>query len=78
MNKAALLKSLAHELCKTYISLDGQNRTQYVYQAAAGASNGAVCLVTEYIYSTPTSTTIVGTKEAEGTWNSSWDADFTI
>ena len=77
-NRELILKSLVHELAKTHIELDGQNRTWKVYQARTDAEHGQVCLVTEYVYSTPTSTTIVGTKEVQGTWDSAFDADFTV
>ena len=77
-NDTVLLKSMLNGLVKTHIALDINNRAQFVYQASASAIHGAPALVTEYVYSSPTSTTIVGTKEAQGVWDSSYDTSFTI
>ena len=40
--------------------------------------NGAPAEVTEYIYTTPTSTQVKARKEGYSAWNSAWDADFTV
>lgn len=77
-NKSIILKNMLTEMVKTYVSLDGQGRPEFVYQARASATNGEVCLVTQNVYASPTSTVIIGVKEAEGVWDSSWDANFTI
>jgi hypothetical protein len=72
------LLSHANELIKTYIEFDIQGRQSKVYTAVTDAPHGADCVVTEYIYSTPAGTTIQAMKEANDSWDSAWDADFTV
>ena len=73
-DKQLVLKTLMNELSKTYILLDVNSRAQFIYQAPYNAKNGDVCLLTEYTYAGPTSTIIIGIKETEGVWLSSYDA----
>lgn len=76
--KTELLKTHANELVKQYIEYDGSNRVWKVYTAYTDAPDGAPCEVTEYIYTGPATTTIKARKEGHATWDSAWDADFTV
>lgn len=76
--KTEMLKSHLNELVKNYIEFDGNNRMSKVYTAKSDAANNDPCMVTEYIYTSPTSTTLKALKEGHATWNSAWDADFTV
>lgn len=76
--KTELLKSHAKELVKQYIEFDGGGRTSKVYTAYTDAVHGAPCEVTEYIYTGPATTIVKARKEGHATWDSSWDADFTV
>jgi hypothetical protein len=76
--KTELLKTHAHELVKQYIEYDGQNRVSKVYTTHSSAIDGAPCEVTEYIYTSPTSTLLKARKEGHDEWDSAWDADFTV
>ncbi len=76
--KSELLKSHAGELVKQFIELDGQGRPSKVYTAYTNAIHGGPCEVTEYIYQDPLSTVIKARKEGYSTWDSAWDADFTV
>lgn len=70
--KTELLKSQAQELIKSHSVYDGSNRPISIYVAQADAANGAACIVTTYTYDSG-STRVVGRKEANSTWDSSWD-----
>lgn len=72
-DKQLVLKTLMNELSKTYILLDVNSRAQFIYQAPYNAKHADVCLRTEYTYASPTSTIIIGIKETEGVWDSSYD-----
>lgn len=76
--KTELLKSHAKELVKTYVEFDGQGRPSKNYTAYTNARHGDPCEVTEYIFNGPTSTVIKARKEGYSTWDSAWDADFTV
>jgi hypothetical protein len=79
-DKYSLLKSLATELSKNYIILDGQGRISLSFSAMASAKSGDPALVTEYIYVDAASTVIKARKESNGTWDEDsdgWDAEFT-
>ena len=76
-DKYSLLQTHLNELTKTFTVFDGLSRPQFVYTAKSDAKNGDPCIKTEYIFANPTSTTIIGSKETNSTWNSSFDANFT-
>ena len=76
--KTELLTTHSNELVKQYVEFDGQNRISKVYTAYTDAVDGAPCEVTEYIYTTVNSTTMKARKEGYSTWDSAWDADFTV
>jgi len=76
--KTELLKSHSQELVKQHIEYDGQNRVSKVYTAYSDAIDGGPCEVTEYIYTSPVSTLLLGRKEGHAEWDSDWDADFTV
>lgn len=80
MSKTELLILRTNELTKEFQLLDGQNRPFKVFQASVIAKTGSPCIVTEYIYQNPTSTTLKGRKEAYSTWDESWvpDSAFTV
>ena len=78
MDKYAVLKSLLNEPSKTYIQFDGANRIWKVWQAPTEAITGTPALLTEYIYTTPTSTVVQAEKEVLSSWDASYDASFTI
>jgi hypothetical protein len=79
-SKTDLLKTHANELVKTYVELDGAGRASKLYTTQENAPHGAPCLVTEYIYQSPVSTVVKGTKEGVTTWDSTWvpDSAFTV
>jgi hypothetical protein len=72
-DRYAVLKTLTHELRKSYIELDGQSRPYLAYEAKYDATTGDPCLITEYCYSSPTSTTLIGVKETQGEWDDAYD-----
>lgn len=76
--KTEMLKSHLNELVKNFIEFDVNNRMSKVYTAKSDAADGEPCMVTEYIYTGPTSTTLKALKEGHSTWDSAWDADFTV
>jgi hypothetical protein len=67
-NRTSLLKAHLHELTKSYIELDGQERPFKIYSAHTDARDGEPCLVTIYEYASPTSTVIIKRKEDEDVW----------
>lgn len=73
-DKYALLTSLTKEMRKSYIELDLQGRMSISYEAKNDAVTGDPCLRTEYRYSGPTSTVIIGVKETAFEWDSAFDA----
>lgn len=80
-DKKSVLKSLLHEVTKTYVIKDGGGRNWKVYTAPSSALPGAPCILTEYIYVSPVSTEIKGSKEVNSTWdpgNDDWDSEFTV
>lgn len=77
-SKTELLTTHLHELTKVYVELDGQDRPYKTYTAHTDAVDGAQCIVTEYIYASPTSTQVIARKEAYDEWDATWDADFTV
>jgi hypothetical protein len=72
------LLSQSKSLVKQYIEFDGASRPSKVYTAPTSAINGTPCTVTEYIYTSPTSTLVKARKEAHSTWQIAWDVDFTV
>lgn len=72
-DKYAVLTTLKNEVRKSYITLDGQGRMSLSYEAKSDAVTNDPCLITEYRYSGPTSTIIIGVKETQGVWDSSFD-----
>lgn len=79
-SKTALIKTLENELTKQYQEIDGQNRPLRIYEALVSTGDGGPCKVTEYIYQNPTSSTILGKKEAMANWDITWvpDSAFTV
>lgn len=61
------LKTNAKEGMKMYITYDGTNRMEYVYEAQASARDGDPCLRTQYVYAALT-TRIVKMAETQSTW----------
>lgn len=78
--KTELIKTSEHELIKLYQLVDGQDRPYKIYTASTNAVQGDPCLVTEIIYSSPTSTMVLAQKEAYDSWDTSWipDNSFTV
>lgn len=74
-SKTALLKTHAHSLIKQYVLLDVMGRTWKIYTAYTSAKTGDPCEVTEYIYTTPISTTVLGKKEGADFWDETWIPD---
>ncbi len=80
-DKKSVLKSLLHEVTKTYVVKDGGGRNWKVSTAPSDAVQGSPCILTEYIYVSPVSTEIKGSKEVNSTWdpaNDGWDSEFTV
>ena len=77
-NSGAILKSLLNQYTKTFTIFDVYSRPWKVFQAPSEAKDQSPCLLTEYVYTDVTGTTIKGTKEVEGTWLASYDTDFTV
>lgn len=67
-NRTSLLKAHLHELTKTYVELDGQDRPYRIYTARTDASDQEPCLVTEYVYKDATSSIVIKRKEDDGVW----------
>lgn len=67
-NRTSLLKSQLHELSKTYILLDGEDRPWKIYSARTDAKDGDPCLITIYEYKDATSTIIIKRKEDDDIW----------
>lgn len=67
-------------LTKQYQELDGQLRPSKIYEVVVTAKTGDPCLVTEYVYQSPASTTVKGKKESYALWDASWvpDSAFTV
>lgn len=80
ISKTHLIIVKENEITKQYQELDGQNRPVRVYEAPVNAVTGSPCLVTEYVYHSPSSTVFKGKKEAYSTWNVTWipDSSFTV
>jgi len=76
--KTELLKSHGSEQVKQHVVVDSAGRVVFVFTAYVDATNGSPCECTEYIYSGPTSTVIVGRQERVYSWKSAWDANFTF
>jgi len=76
-DKYSVLKSLTHEIRKTFVTFDVQSRISITYEAKSDAIDGDPCLRTEYIYTGPASTVIKGVKETNWVWDGTWDAEFT-
>lgn len=71
-NDTGMIKTAQRELVKQYVTYDGSNRTQYIYEVRADADHGCPCMRTEYEYDGTTSR-VVKRKESLATWDSSWD-----
>lgn len=80
ISKTQQIMTNEKELTKQYQELDGQGRPSKVYEAPVTAIDGTPCLVTEYIYQSPTSTIFLGKKESYSVWDTSWvpDSSFTV
>lgn len=80
ISKTQLIIVKENELTKQYQELDGQDRPVRVFEAPVIAVTGSPCLVTEYIYQSPSSTVFRGKKEAYSTWDVTWvpDSSFTV
>lgn len=71
-----LLKSHEKEQVKQHTVLDGQGRPVFIFSTYIGAPEGAPCLVTEYVYASPTSSIVIGRQERTYKWKAAWDAGF--
>jgi len=71
-----LLKTHANEQVKQHITLDSQNRVQFIFTTYIGAEEGSPCMVDEYVYASPTSTTIISRQERVYKWKAAWDSAF--
>lgn len=71
-NVDGYVKTHSSENIKVYITYDGSDRMEYVYEARANAQHGEKCLKTQYTYVTGT-TRVEKMKETETEWDSSWD-----
>ncbi len=71
-----LLKSHASELVKQHTVLDAQGRPQLIFTTYIGATNGAPCLVTEYVYASVSSSIVIGRQERTYKWKAAWDSSF--
>lgn len=78
--KTEMIKTVERELIKQYQLLDGQGRPYKLYTAASNAKDGDPCLVTEFIYQSPTTTTMKGKKEGYSNWDKTFvpDSSFTV
>ena len=68
LNRTSLLKAHLHELTKTYIELDAQDRPSRIFTARTDAKDGEECLVTSYIYKDATSSIVIKRKEDTSVW----------
>lgn len=66
------LRTGEKEYIKQYITYDGSNRMQYVYEARANAAHGDPCLLTTYAYD-GSSNRVQKMLESASTWDSSYD-----
>lgn len=71
-----LLKSQESEQIKQHIVVDAQGRDFLVFTAYIGAQEGEPCLVSEYVYSGPATTKIIGRQERVYKWKAAWDTLF--
>ena len=71
-----LLKSHANELVKQHTVLDGQGRPKFIFTTYIGAQDQSPCLVTEYVYASPTSSIVIGRQERTYKWKAAWDSGF--
>jgi hypothetical protein len=71
-----LLKTHANEQVKQHVVLDSQGRAKFSFTTYIGAVDGDPCMVDEYVYSSPTSTVVVGRQERVYAWKAAWDAGF--
>lgn len=73
-----LLKTHANEQVKQHTILDAQGRPKFIFTTYIGAEGGAPCLVTEYVYASPTSSIVIGRQERVYKWKAAWDSGFTF
>ena len=78
--KTELIKTVEKELIKQFQLLDILGRPYKLYTASTNALNGDPCLVTEFIYQSPTSTVMKGKKEGYSQWDTTFvpDSSFTV
>jgi hypothetical protein len=76
VNKTSLLKSHNVEQVKQHIVHDSLDRPVLVFTTYIEAANNDPCLVTEYVYRSPTSTQVRSRQERVGKWNTAWEAAF--
>lgn len=67
----SLIKTTGTDYIKTYVTYDGSNNPEFIYEAATNAKHGEKCLVTRYVYNGANQ--IEKSKESEAIWDSSWD-----
>lgn len=77
-SRSALLISLEGQLLKQHSVHDAQGRVVFLFEAPVNAKDGEPCLVTEYVYLSPTSTQVKDRQESHYRWKSAWEADFTF
>lgn len=73
--KTELIRTVEKELIKQFQLLDLQGRPSKLYTASSNAKNGDPCLVTEFIYQSPTSTIMKGKKEGYSQWDTTFVPD---
>ena len=71
-----LLKTHANEQVKQHIVFDAQTRPKFIFTTYIGATEGAPCMVDEYVYLNATSTQVIGRQERVYKWKDAWDTDF--
>ena len=71
-----LLKSHEKSQVKQHTVYDAAGRAQFVFTADIKANDGDPCLVTEYVYRSPTSTQIYKRQERVYLWKAIWDTGF--
>lgn len=73
-----LLKSHREGQVKSHTVYDAQLRPKFVFMADIKTQNGEPCLVTEYVYLSPTSTQVYKRQERIYIWKAAWDSGFSF
>lgn len=78
--KTEIIQTASHELIKQYQLVDILGRPSRLYTASSNAKQGDPCLVTEFLYVSPTSTIMKGKLDGYDTWDKDFipDSAFTV